>query len=140
MARNLKIIFTLFCLLATSVVTIATSKKSDGDLRQINNVTPESLARKDYYVASNCPQAISQERITVTSELIEYPTNRNFYSYGLPSHNLNLTHSHQVAGDMNGILRSCIRSEQADWGTPLIVYTCSENNSFLCQVSFELIQ
>lgn len=139
MAKNLKTIFTILCLLATSVVTVATSKKTEG-----NGVgytaTPESLARKDYYIASNCPQAIPQDRITVSNELIEYPTNRSFYSYGLPAYNLNLTFAHQITADMNGRQRTCVRSEQIDQGTPLIVYTCSENGYTVCQVSFEAFQ
>lgn len=139
MRKNLRIVFTIFCLLATSVVTVATSKKHDGQGYE-GAVTPESLVRKDYYIASDCPQAISQDRITIDNELIEYPTNRSFYNYGLPTYNLNLTFSNHIAADMNGRQRSCIRSEQVVWGVPLIVYTCSENGRFLCQVSFELAQ
>lgn len=135
MAKNLRTFFTLLSLLATSVVTVATSK--DG----VNpKVTPESLARKDYYVASNCPQAIYQDRITVSHELIEYPTNRSFYDYGLPAYSLNLTFSNQVTAEISGRQRSCVRTEQTHQGTPLIVYTCSENGTPLCQVSFEPVQ
>lgn len=126
----------MLILLSTTAVTVATSKARDGDY----TVTPDSLARKDYYVASNCPQAISQDRITIDNELIEYPTNRSFYNYGLPTYNLNLTFNNNVTGDMNGRQRSCTRSMQNYQGTPLIVYTCYENGNFLCQTTFEAVQ
>jgi hypothetical protein len=136
MAEKLRSIFTLLILMSTTVVTVATSKVKDGDYK----VTPDSLARKDYYVASNCPQAVPQERITVDNELVDYPTNRSFLNYGLPVYNLNLTYSSTITGNMYGRERSCTRSMQNYQGTPLIVYTCYENSNFLCQTTFEAVQ
>lgn len=136
MMEKLRSIFTLLILMSTTVVTVATSKKQDGDYK----VTPDSLVRKDYYVASNCPQAISQDRITVDNELVEYPTDRSFLNYGLPSYNVNLTYANTLSGDMYGRQRSCTRSVQTYQGTPLIVYTCYENGNFLCQTTFEAVQ
>ncbi|WP_413290855.1 hypothetical protein [Bdellovibrio sp. HCB337] len=133
MRKNLRIAFTMLILLASSVVTVATSKKRD-------YVSPESLARKEYYVASNCPQAITQDQVVIDNELIESPANRSFYNYGLPTYNLNLTFTTQIIENMNGVQRTCIRAEQNYGGTPLIVYTCSEYGQAVCQVSFEAIQ
>lgn len=141
MNQRLKSLFAVVCLLATSVVTIATSKNNSGERVSNVQVTPESLVRKSYYVASNCPQAIYQDWITVANERIEYPSNRNFSSFGLPAQTLNLTHTNQISMMINGRQRSCIRSEIRDQtGLPLIVYTCEESGTLLCQVSFELDQ
>lgn len=139
MRKTLKNVFTLLILVATSVVTVATSKKGDYDASY--QVTPDSLARKDYYVASNCPQAIQQDRVTIDNELIAYPTSRTFYNYGIPAYNLNLTYTHQVSAPMNnGVERTCVRSAQTYSGVPLIVYTCYEYNRVVCQTSFEAVQ
>lgn len=141
MKKNIKLLLTILCLFSTSLVTMATSKKQDGDQSLLLQRSPESLARKDYYIASNCPGAIAQERITVTDERIEYPTNLAYINFGLPTDVLNLTYTNQLSRDMgSGRIRSCTRSEQVDQGTPLIVYTCTETGAFLCQVSFEAVQ
>ena len=65
MKEKLRILFTAICLLSTSVVTVATSKKRNNDLGYVyvNEITPESLAQRDYLVDSNCPQSIFQEQI-----------------------------------------------------------------------------
>lgn len=137
--KNLKSLFSVLCLLITSIVTIATSKKP-ADQMAADQAYYDSLVQKDYFVASNCPQALYQERITIANGRVLYPTNRNFVDFGIPTLELNLTYSSQVSGLVNGHARSCVRSELVDQGIPLILYSCTENAQALCQVSFERIQ
>ena len=133
MRQRSKVVFTLSCLFVTSVVTIATSKSGDQ-----GRYEPEPV--QNYLVASNCPQSTSQQRITVTNEQISYPMNLHFTDFGLPTTQLNPATTTQVFSMINGRQRSCSRSEMVDQGTPLIVYTCTENNMYICQVTFELDQ
>ncbi len=139
MRQKLNMLFTLICLLSTSIITIATSKKDDSPASH-NQAPVETLARRNYYVASNCPQSVQQEQITVTNEHIEYPPSINFSHFGLPAERLNLTMSFQISNIMQGRQRDCTRTEMNDQGVPLIVYTCTEGGAFLCQVSFEQTQ
>jgi hypothetical protein len=140
MKEKIRILFTAICLLSTSVVTVATSKKRNNEVGYVNEITPESLAQRDYLVDSNCPQSIFQEQITVANERVKYPSDLSFLNFGLPSEYVNLTYSNQIVGEVDGVLRSCLRSQQVDQGISLIVYTCSENGIFLCQVFFEEVQ
>lgn len=137
--KKLKKFFTVFCLLATSLVTVATSKKS-ADQMTSDQAYYDSLKQKEYYVASNCPQSLYQERITVANNRISYPTNLSFFDFGLPALEVNLTYSTSLSGLVQGSTRTCLRTEQNHQGTSLIVYSCSENSQILCQVSFELVQ
>ncbi|MBK8202924.1 MAG: hypothetical protein IPK68_11580 [Bdellovibrionales bacterium] len=136
----MRILFTAICLLSTSVVTVATSKMRNNDVGYVNEITPESLAQRDYLVNSNCPQSIFQEQITVANARVKYPSDLSFFNFGLPSEYVNLTYSNQIVGEVNGVLRSCLRSQQVDQGISSIVYTCSENGIFLCEVYFEEVQ
>lgn len=140
MKQKLNIFFSLLCLLATSVVTIATSKNSDTQQQPVNYYTAETLNRKNYYVASNCPQSVPQERITVTNDFIEYPPQLNFSHFGLPTERLNLLATPQISNAVQGHQRNCVRSDVADRGVLLTVYTCYESGAYLCQVSFEPAQ
>ncbi|MBK7842781.1 MAG: hypothetical protein IPJ71_03665 [Bdellovibrionales bacterium] len=142
MKEKIRILFTAICLLSTAVVTVATSKKRNNELGYVyvNEITPESLAQRDYLVDSNCPQSIFQEQITVANERVKYPSDLSFLNFGLPSEDVNLTYSNQIVGEVDGVLRSCLRSQQVDQGISLIVYTCSENGIFLCEVFFEEVQ
>ena len=140
-AKTIRTLFTLLCLLATSVVTIATSRKGDRyDGQPAPYIRTEATERKDYDVASNCPQSVPQERITIANEQITYPSQMYFSDFGLPTQTLNLDYNEEVNGDVNGLYRTCRRSELKDQNTTLIVYTCSENNKRVCQISFEPVQ
>jgi hypothetical protein len=138
--KNLKSLFAILCLVATSIVTVATSKKQVSDMDNANQAFTDSLVQRDYYAASNCPMALPQERLTIANERIQYPTNLSFYDLGIPVLALNLTYTHQVSGMINGRTRNCARSVLPNQSSSLIVYTCSENGNFLCQVSFEAVQ
>lgn len=141
MSKNINTLFTLLCLFATSVVTIATSKKGDHpDAIISEHKYNGSLIEKNYFVASNCPQSIAQEKITVVSERILRPANTNFSDFGIPAESINLTFTNQINHPINGQMRSCLRSEQVEQGTSLIVYTCSENGTLICQITFEVTQ
>jgi hypothetical protein len=137
--KTLKNIFAVLCLLTTSIVTVATSKKP-ADQMTADQAYYDSLAQQDYYAASNCPQALYQERITVSKGRIQYPTNLSFTDFGLPASEVNLTYSNELSGFIHGLPRSCARSEQIHQGISLIVYSCSENSRLICQVSFERAQ
>lgn len=140
MKQKLNVFVSLVCLLATSVITIATSKNSDTQQQPANYYTAEPLSKKNYYVASNCPQSVPQEQITVANDFIEYPSQLNFSHFGLPTERLNLLATQQISNVVQGRQRNCVRSDQSNQGGLLTVYTCYESGAYLCQVSFEPAQ
>ena len=134
--RTIETLFTLLTLFATSIVTVATSKKDV----ETNNLSNNHEATRSYYVASNCSGAVPQSRVTIADRTIIEPANMRFYDFGLPITQLSVTSTQQFSAAMNGYQRTCVRSEQVDQGTLLTVYSCYENNQVVCQVSFELVQ
>ncbi|MGZ5278509.1 MAG: hypothetical protein ACXWC9_01115 [Pseudobdellovibrionaceae bacterium] len=138
MKQKLKILFTIICLMATSVVTIATSKKSESDRlrKEAEDDAARISLRHIYLVASNCPQALSHERITVEADVITSPVGTEFSHFGLPMDELNFLNQ-QISGYMQGQLRTCQYSILDDHGTRLDLYTCYQNNIQICQVTFE---
>lgn len=140
MRRKLNTLVTIICLFATSVVTIATSKKKEGDDALLLKPPAETLARRNWLVASNCPFAIQQEMITVENEMIQYPPNLNFTHFGLPNETLNIMLDSQTFRIINGVDRDCRSSKIVHQGTPLYLFTCTQNGAPLCQVSFEEAQ
>ncbi len=129
MKRNLDILLTIFCLLLTSLVTIATSKRGAH--------IPEPPRAAHYLVASNCPQAIQNEQISIVNGVITYPVNLQPKHFGLPTNQINWQAENQISGLFNGQLRECIHSATVDNSTSLEVYSCYENKELVSQVSFE---
>lgn len=129
MKRNLDILLTIFCLLLTSLVTIATSKGGSH--------IPEPPRVAHYLVASNCPQAVQNERIGIVNGVITDPANLQPKHFGLPTNQINWQAENQISGLFNGQLRECIHSVSVDNSTSLEVYSCYENKELVCQVSFE---
>ena len=134
--QTVKTILTFLALFATSVVTVATSKKTDSP----DYVVEEAEPTKNYLVASNCPGAVPQARITITNKNLVSPSNINFFAFGLPTSQMSVSSTLQIEALVNGQERTCLRSEIVDQGTPLTVFTCSENGSVSCQITFELVQ
>lgn len=152
MKQKLKILFTIFCLTATSVVTIATSSSSQtpyaqqsppvliDDHPQGTYPTTTTSLRKIYLVASNCPDAqIYQERITVEGGRITEPRNLAPTHFGLPTYDLSFNQNTQISGyTQNQQIRTCVHSRVTQGYEVFDVYSCYENNYLRCQVSFQL--
>ena len=125
--KNIKIIFVIVCLIATSIVTIATSKKRDIPV----------LLNSSYGSASNCLNAtVTNQAISVTSTgIIVAPEMIDFRNLGLPVTTLQIATQTAISGTVGSVLRSCTYSLNSTSGT-LHVYSCDDNGTPSCQVSF----
>lgn len=113
------------CLMATAIISIATSKTSDS--------APVTSTR--YGEASNCASAVTNVSITVSSEgKITEPANTSFLSFGLPVVDL-VIGTANVSGVSNNIQRSCSYSLDTTSGR-MHIYTCRDNGAFACMVTF----
>lgn len=123
---KLKKVFSLICLMATAVVSIATSKAP--------NSAPDSSFR--YGAASNCPDAIvTNQSITVLAGGITSPSGMDFSMLGLPTATVSIGQQTIVSGMVNGQIRSCTYSYDAALGA-MHIYSCTDNGFASCQVSF----
>lgn len=129
LSERIKSIFTVICLLGTSIVTVATSKKSD-------NLQPLALPTT-YLTASSCAGALPQERIIVADGVITAPTGRNFLHFGLPVEVLRIAQNLIVSGIVNGATRECEYSLYQTQPEKVHLYTCFEHNVQVCQITFE---
>lgn len=125
--KNIKIIFVIVCLIATSIVTIATSKSSNGTV----------LVNSNYGSASNCSNAtVTNQVITVSSSgFIVSPEMIDFKNLGLPVATLQIATQTAISGTVGSVSRSCTYSLNSTSGT-LHVYSCDDNGTPSCQVSF----
>ena len=125
--KNIKIIFVILCLIGSSIVTIATSKKSDIPV----------LLNSNYGSASNCSNAtVTNQAITVTSAgIIVAPEMINFRNLGLPVTSLKIATDTAISGAVGTVVRSCSYSLNTTSGT-LHVYSCTDDGTPSCQVSF----
>lgn len=122
-------------LAATSVVTIATSKH---DPNRAASLSLQATGTRSYYVASNCPGAVPQERITVQDGRLTEPHYRQFVEFGLPMTVLNVDLHPRIQGMVRGYQMDCTYSSYGmQDGRSLDVYSCYENTRPICQVSFE---
>jgi hypothetical protein len=130
---TIKSVLSAICLLATSVITIATSKSTgkDGTIGTYN----AGIVRQ-YSVNSDCAGAIPYEALTMTDSTITEPANRHFIDYGLPTEQIDLTQPSQVSGLVRGATRTCVYSAQTQGTTPVDVFSCYEDNRYVCQVVF----
>jgi len=124
----LKNYWILTCLIATGVISIATSK-------QTYNL--DDLTFSNYGAASNCPNAtVTNQAITVSSAgIITNPAGMDFLSLGLPVTNLVIPTQTPLTGTVNSANRTCTYSVNTTNGT-LHIYSCSDNNVLICQVTF----
>lgn len=134
MKQKVRLFFSLLCLVATSVVTIATSKKGEDGYKLDYN-----LGRKSYLVASNCPQALPQQELVINNGVIESPLEVRFIDFGLPMYNFNPMANATVQGLVFGQQRTCQYSSTMSNNVLLDVYSCYADNQFICQVSFERV-
>ncbi len=130
--QKLKVLFTIACMLATSVVTIATSKKSDQDPLQA------AKTQEVYLVASSCPGALPYDTVTIQNKEIVSPQNRHASEFGLPSSLLSFRDEDVLSGWIGEKMRTCRHALIDHDQTKLNVYTCSEDGVEVCKVSFEL--
>lgn len=109
-----------FCLISTAIVTIETSKKGD-----------------DFGAASNCANAkITNQVITVNEYgIVIAPSDRSFLDFGLPTSSLMIATQTAVSGTVNRATRDCTYSLNTTSET-LHVYSCSDNGTPTCQISF----
>ena len=125
--KNINIIFVIICLIGTSIVTIATSKKGDSPV----------LLNSIYGSASNCLNAtVTNQAITVSSAgSILSPEMIDFRNLGLPVATLKIATETAISGMVGSVVRSCSYSLNSTSGT-LHVYSCDDNGTPSCQVSF----
>jgi hypothetical protein len=114
-------------LLIAAAVTVATSTAPDG--------TPTEVY---YGAASNCANAtVTNQSIGVIyGAKIQTPEGMTFLTLGIPKANLGIAYETTVSGTITGgLTRVCTYSLNTTSGT-LHVYSCSDNNNPVCQVSF----
>jgi hypothetical protein len=112
-------------LAAVLTVTVATSK-SDG------------TKSASYGAATNCSQATQNNiAITTSGSTITSPANINFTSFGLPTPEVLIGSTVTVSGEISaGVTRSCSPTTSTNNGATMYVYTCTDNSTPSCQVSF----
>lgn len=137
MRTNFKSWIAILSLAATSVVTVATSKK--GDYPTPDPSTMAAMGTRYYYVNSDCPGALPRDQITVTDGNITYPPNRRFADFGLPLLMITSVMTPQVTGQIRGYQLVCNHSTMAiPTGTHVLdAYDCLENGQPICRVEFE---
>lgn len=117
-------VFVAFCLIATSVITVATSKKDDA-------------TNLSFYVAtSNCVNPNVNEVIGVSGNQIVSPSSVDFTDLGLPQPTLTIATDTTVSGTANAVTRVCTYSSNNSNGTQQHIYGCSDNNVPTCAVMF----
>ena len=117
-------IFVSACLIATTVVTVATSKVQD------------EIDLKMYGAASNCGNAsITNQVIGVNGNAIVTPDGADFMDIGLPQPYLSIATETSVSGTIASVTRSCTYSLNSASGT-LHVYTCLDNGAPACVITF----
>lgn len=118
-------VFIAFCLMVTSVITIATSKAGD----EVDIIT-------FYGAASNCSNAtITNQVIGVTDNMIVTPEGTNFTHLGLPKATLSIATETTTSGTVNAKTRVCTYSLDSSSGT-LHMYTCLDDGSPACITTF----
>jgi hypothetical protein len=117
-------LFVTFCLVATTVITVATSK-----------VKEDEQGISYYGAASNCVNPNVNEVIGVSSNMIVSPDAVDFTDLGLPQPTLSIASETSVSGTVNSQTRVCNYSLNTTSGT-LHVYGCSDNGVPACQVTF----
>lgn len=124
--NSLQKIFTAACLIFAAVITVATSQ-----------FPSESTLIETFGAASNCANATTTNQlITVTSGTITEPQGMTFLDLGMPQSTLSVAKQTSVSGTISGgLTRLCTYSLNTTSGT-LHVYSCSDNNNPVCQVSF----
>jgi hypothetical protein len=132
MTQKLKAFFSIVCMIATSIVTLATSKSSDHDLMR------EMNSQEVYLVASSCPGALAYDKVTIQNKEIISPTGRHPGDFGLPSAIISFHDEDIVSGWLDQKMRTCRHALVNQDGTNLNVFTCSEDGAEICKVSFEL--
>lgn len=110
-----------------ALTTIATSKSTPG----------QANLERSFLVASNCPGALRQERISMVNSLVATPTNLSFNTFGLPTTILNVGDGNTVTGDFEGVQRACVHSIYETQPNIVHLYTCFEGPTQVCQVTFE---
>jgi len=148
LSQKIEALITIFFLLSTSIITVATSKKSDyspvapaiayPNTSNTSN-TSNTYNVKTYLVASNCSGALPQERIVVAGSTIQSPTGINYIDFGLPMSSLDFVANPEISGIVGSMNRTCQYSNIVQASVPLDVYTCFENSQQICQVSFESV-
>lgn len=124
--NSLQKVFATACLIFAAVITVATSK------------APEEETEYDTYgAASNCANATTtNQEITVSFASIVTPEGMTFIDLGIPKSTLDIANQTSVSGTITGgLTRVCTYSLNTTSGT-LHVYSCSDNNNPVCQVSF----
>lgn len=130
---TIKSVLSVICLIATSVVTIATSKATNND-GSIG--TYKAGIVRQYTVNSDCAGAIPYEALTMTDSSITEPLNRHFIDYGLPTEQMDLTQPSQVSGLVRGATRTCTYSAQSFNANSVNIFSCSESDHYVCQIIF----
>ncbi|MGE0631870.1 MAG: hypothetical protein AB7O96_05655 [Pseudobdellovibrionaceae bacterium] len=115
------------CLTMTAVVSIATSQAPSS-----GRTATKSAAG----AASNCPGAIltNQQIVATSYGTITDPADIDFTFFGLPEEVVVIGQT-SVSGLVNGVTRTCVHSVDTTSGT-MHVYTCSENDAVVCEVTF----
>lgn len=123
--KRVEKVFVTFCLIATSVVTIATSKLKDEE------------AASFYGAATTCSNAtINNVLIGVSyGNTMISPTGKNFTDLGLPKATLTIATETVVSATVNAVTRVCSYSLNTSSGT-MHVYSCFDNNNPSCMVTF----
>lgn len=117
-------VFVAFCLIATSVITVATSKVDD------------EIDITLYGAASNCSNAsITNQVIGVTDNMIVSPDATDFTDLGLPQPTLSIATETTTSGTVNAKTRVCTYSVNTTSGT-LHVYSCLDDGNPECMVTF----
>ncbi|MGZ3745249.1 MAG: hypothetical protein ACXVB1_05165 [Pseudobdellovibrionaceae bacterium] len=126
----------ILSLAATSLVTVATSKVHP---QSENAANLYGAGSKQYYVASNCPAALTQEQITLTQGTISSPSDLEFVDFGLPMTRLDFEANPKISGWVHGYQTTCYHSTmEINSGSGVLdVYSCYEDSRAICQVSFE---
>lgn len=114
-------------LLITAAVTVATS------------TSPGNPTEVEYGAASNCANAtVTNQKIGVIySTKINTPEGMTFIDLGIPKAQLDIAYETTVSGTITGgATRVCTYSLNTTNGT-LHVYSCADNGTAACQVTFE---
>lgn len=121
---KLQKLFAGLSLLIATVITVATSQRKDTEYLYFG-------------AASNCANATTTNQAISTSfGSIVTPAGMTFLDLGIPRSTLFVASDTTVSGTIaGGLTRVCTYSLNSASGT-LHVYSCSDNNNPVCQVTF----